>query len=82
MQTSVYVMVTGENIYIIDDDIVVLLQSLYGSIPFYHSVFPSPKSSFYPIRLNSKWDLRRLCKTLGAVALPRLVSVVMFTSSI
>lgn len=25
-------------------------------------------------RLNSKWDLRRLCKTLGATALPRLVS--------
>ncbi|MBN3302914.1 TCPQ protein, partial [Amia calva] len=24
------------------------------------------------VRLNSKWDLRRLCKTLGAVALPRL----------
>uniref|UniRef100_A0AAZ3QHN3 T-complex protein 1 subunit theta n=1 Tax=Oncorhynchus tshawytscha TaxID=74940 RepID=A0AAZ3QHN3_ONCTS len=25
------------------------------------------------VRLNSKWDLRRLCKTVGAVALPRLV---------
>ncbi|CAB1333309.1 unnamed protein product [Coregonus sp. 'balchen'] len=24
------------------------------------------------VRLNSKWDLRRLCKTVGAVALPRL----------
>lgn len=24
-------------------------------------------------RLNSKWDLRRLCKTVGATALPRLV---------
>ncbi|XP_044298646.1 T-complex protein 1 subunit theta isoform X1 [Varanus komodoensis] len=24
------------------------------------------------IRLNSKWDLRRLCKTVGATALPRL----------
>lgn len=30
---------------------------------------------FLSIRLNSKWDLRRLCKTVGAVALPRLVSV-------
>uniref|UniRef100_A0A673K250 T-complex protein 1 subunit theta n=1 Tax=Sinocyclocheilus rhinocerous TaxID=307959 RepID=A0A673K250_9TELE len=26
------------------------------------------------VRLNSKWDLRRLCKTVGATALPRLVS--------
>lgn len=26
-------------------------------------------------RLNSKWDLRRLCKTVGATALPRLVRV-------
>ncbi|NXV93183.1 TCPQ protein, partial [Calonectris borealis] len=25
------------------------------------------------VRLNSKWDLRRLCKTVGATALPRLV---------
>ncbi|XP_069746143.1 T-complex protein 1 subunit theta isoform X2 [Narcine bancroftii] len=24
------------------------------------------------VRLNSKWDLRRLCKTIGATALPRL----------
>uniref|UniRef100_A0A8B9HNV4 T-complex protein 1 subunit theta n=1 Tax=Astyanax mexicanus TaxID=7994 RepID=A0A8B9HNV4_ASTMX len=24
------------------------------------------------VRLNSKWDLRRLCKTVGAVALPRM----------
>uniref|UniRef100_A0A6Q2Z8N4 T-complex protein 1 subunit theta n=1 Tax=Esox lucius TaxID=8010 RepID=A0A6Q2Z8N4_ESOLU len=24
------------------------------------------------VRLNSKWDLRRLCKTVGGVALPRL----------
>ena len=24
------------------------------------------------VRLNSKWDLRRLCKTVGAIALPRL----------
>ncbi|KAK6486681.1 T-complex protein 1 subunit theta isoform X2 [Huso huso] len=24
------------------------------------------------VRMNSKWDLRRLCKTVGAVALPRL----------
>uniref|UniRef100_H3AF78 T-complex protein 1 subunit theta n=1 Tax=Latimeria chalumnae TaxID=7897 RepID=H3AF78_LATCH len=27
---------------------------------------------FTCFRLNSKWDLRRLCKTVGAVALPRL----------
>ncbi|KAA0703968.1 T-complex protein 1 subunit theta [Triplophysa tibetana] len=26
------------------------------------------------VRLNSKWDLRRLCKTVGATALPRLTS--------
>ncbi|XP_037125179.1 T-complex protein 1 subunit theta isoform X2 [Syngnathus acus] len=26
------------------------------------------------VRLNSKWDLRRLCKTVGAVALPRLTA--------
>uniref|UniRef100_A0A8C7X1E6 T-complex protein 1 subunit theta n=1 Tax=Oryzias sinensis TaxID=183150 RepID=A0A8C7X1E6_9TELE len=26
------------------------------------------------VRLNSKWDLRRLCKTVGAVALPRIVN--------
>ena len=26
------------------------------------------------VRLNSKWDLRRLCKTVNATALPRLVS--------
>lgn len=26
-----------------------------------------------PSRLNSKWDLRRLCKTVGAVALPKMV---------
>lgn len=28
------------------------------------------------VRLNSKWDLRRLCKTVQAVALPRMVSIV------
>lgn len=27
------------------------------------------------IRLNSKWDLRRLCKTVQAVALPRMVKM-------
>ena len=27
------------------------------------------------VRLNSKWDLRRLCKTVNATALPRLVSL-------
>uniref|UniRef100_A0A7N6FAR2 T-complex protein 1 subunit theta n=1 Tax=Anabas testudineus TaxID=64144 RepID=A0A7N6FAR2_ANATE len=26
------------------------------------------------VRLNSKWDLRRLCKTVGAVALPRITA--------
>uniref|UniRef100_A0A7N9AQW1 T-complex protein 1 subunit theta n=1 Tax=Mastacembelus armatus TaxID=205130 RepID=A0A7N9AQW1_9TELE len=26
------------------------------------------------VRLNSKWDLRRLCKTVGAVALPRMTA--------
>ncbi|XP_056296368.1 T-complex protein 1 subunit theta isoform X1 [Pseudoliparis swirei] len=26
------------------------------------------------VRLNSKWDLRRLCKTLGAIALPRMTA--------
>ncbi|MFT7818496.1 T-complex protein 1 subunit theta isoform X1 [Arapaima gigas] len=26
------------------------------------------------LRLNSKWDLRRLCKTVGAVALPRMTA--------
>lgn len=31
-------------------------------------------------RLNSKWDLRRLCKTVQAVALPRMVSVIVASS--
>jgi len=31
------------------------------------------KAAFVFERLNSKWDLRRLCKTVGATALPRLV---------
>uniref|UniRef100_A0A3Q2CGM2 T-complex protein 1 subunit theta n=1 Tax=Cyprinodon variegatus TaxID=28743 RepID=A0A3Q2CGM2_CYPVA len=26
------------------------------------------------VRLNSKWDLRRLCKTVGAVALPKMTA--------
>jgi len=26
------------------------------------------------VRLNSKWDLRRLCKTVGGIALPRLTA--------
>nr|KAF6477257.1 chaperonin containing TCP1 subunit 8 [Molossus molossus] len=30
------------------------------------------KYSIMLVRLNSKWDLRRLCKTVGATALPRL----------
>ncbi|XP_066226495.1 T-complex protein 1 subunit theta [Saccopteryx leptura] len=30
------------------------------------------KYSVMLVRLNSKWDLRRLCKTVGATALPRL----------
>uniref|UniRef100_A0A9L0JBG5 T-complex protein 1 subunit theta n=1 Tax=Equus asinus TaxID=9793 RepID=A0A9L0JBG5_EQUAS len=29
------------------------------------------------VRLNSKWDLRRLCKTVGATALPRLTTPVL-----
>uniref|UniRef100_A0A452QGC8 T-complex protein 1 subunit theta n=1 Tax=Ursus americanus TaxID=9643 RepID=A0A452QGC8_URSAM len=29
------------------------------------------------VRLNSKWDLRRLCKTVGATALPRLTAPVL-----
>lgn len=29
------------------------------------------------VRLNSKWDLRRLCKTVGATALPRLTPPVL-----
>lgn len=42
----------------------------------WHCVFPSHKRSFFLlVRLNSKWDLRRLCKTVGAVALPKMVSV-------
>ncbi|KAG5284026.1 hypothetical protein AALO_G00022140 [Alosa alosa] len=30
------------------------------------------KYNLMVVRLNSKWDLRRLCKTVGAVALPRV----------
>uniref|UniRef100_A0A8C9FJ31 T-complex protein 1 subunit theta n=1 Tax=Pavo cristatus TaxID=9049 RepID=A0A8C9FJ31_PAVCR len=30
------------------------------------------KYNLMVVRLNSKWDLRRLCKTVGATALPRL----------
>lgn len=29
------------------------------------------------VRLNSKWDLRRLCKTVGATALPKLTPPVL-----
>ncbi|KAL2094286.1 hypothetical protein ACEWY4_009005 [Coilia grayii] len=32
------------------------------------------KYNLMVVRLNSKWDLRRLCKTVGAIALPRLTS--------
>lgn len=32
------------------------------------------KYKMMAVRLNSKFDLRRLCKTVGATALPRLVS--------
>ncbi|CAK6953880.1 T-complex protein 1 subunit theta isoform X2 [Scomber scombrus] len=32
------------------------------------------KYNLMVVRLNSKWDLRRLCKTVGAVALPRLMA--------
>jgi len=34
------------------------------------------------VRLNSKWDLRRLCKTVNATALPRLVRMVCMFYSI
>ncbi|CAL8399045.1 unnamed protein product [Boreogadus saida] len=30
------------------------------------------KYNLMVVRLNSKWDLRRLCKTVGAIALPRM----------
>ncbi|XP_078514509.1 T-complex protein 1 subunit theta isoform X2 [Lissotriton helveticus] len=32
------------------------------------------KYNLMVVRLNSKWDLRRLCKTVGAVALPRMTA--------
>ncbi|XP_077336146.1 T-complex protein 1 subunit theta isoform X1 [Lithobates pipiens] len=32
------------------------------------------KYNLMVVRLNSKWDLRRLCKTVGATALPRLMA--------
>ncbi|KAF6384473.1 chaperonin containing TCP1 subunit 8 [Rhinolophus ferrumequinum] len=35
------------------------------------------KYSIMLVRLNSKWDLRRLCKTVGATALPRLTPPVL-----
>ncbi|KAG7280206.1 hypothetical protein CRUP_037567 [Coryphaenoides rupestris] len=31
------------------------------------------KYNLMVVRLNSKWDLRRLCKTLGSIALPRMI---------
>jgi len=31
------------------------------------------KYKMMAVRLNSKWDVRRLCKAVGATALPRLV---------
>ena len=34
------------------------------------------KYKMMAVRLNSKWDVRRLCKTTGATALPRLVSLI------
>jgi T-complex protein 1 subunit theta len=33
------------------------------------------KYKMMAIHLNSKWDVRRLCKTLGATALPSLVII-------
>lgn len=33
------------------------------------------KYNMMAVRLNSKFDLRRLCKTVNATALPRLVSI-------
>lgn len=32
------------------------------------------KYNMMGVRLSSKWDIRRLCKAVGAVALPRIVS--------
>ncbi|KAL6098634.1 cct8 [Pungitius sinensis] len=32
------------------------------------------KYNLMVVRLSSKWDLRRLCKTLGSIALPRLTA--------
>lgn len=32
------------------------------------------KYNLMVVRLNSKWDLRRLCKTVGSVALPRMTA--------
>ncbi|XP_069492466.1 T-complex protein 1 subunit theta isoform X1 [Ambystoma mexicanum] len=32
------------------------------------------KYNIMVVRLNSKWDLRRLCKTVGSVALPRMTA--------
>lgn len=36
------------------------------------------KHNIFFFRLNSKWDLRRLCKTVGAVALPKMVGWLLF----
>ena len=33
------------------------------------------KYKMMAVRLNSKWDVRRLCKAVGATALPRLVII-------
>jgi T-complex protein 1 subunit theta len=33
------------------------------------------KYQMMAVRLNSKWDVRRLCKAVGATALPRLVII-------
>jgi T-complex protein 1 subunit theta len=36
------------------------------------------KYKMMAVRLNSKFDMRRLCKAVGATALPRLVKIVFF----
>jgi T-complex protein 1 subunit theta len=36
------------------------------------------KYKMMAVRLNSKWDVRRLCKAVGATALPRLVRIAFF----
>jgi T-complex protein 1 subunit theta len=37
------------------------------------------KYKMMAVHLNSKWDVRRLCKAVGATALPRLVRFAFFS---